>query len=109
MTPEEQIALDRYNKGEKYTISTFIDEDTIILGYGELSYDFEFPLPAFIAVKEFGTQSWEQYFRNKGLFNWIIVNKTTGEESLLGIRKTEIEIEELKKLEGNDNFEFIKL
>lgn len=109
MTQSEQIALERFNKGEKYGVSTFIDEDTIIIGYGNLDYDFEFPLPNEIVVKEFGTQSWDRYFRNKGLFNWLTINKETKEESLLGLRKTEAEIEELKKIEGDDNFEFVKL
>lgn len=67
MTPQEKIALEKYNKGEKFSVSTFIDEDTIILGYGKLDYDFEFPLPAYITVKEYGTQSWGQWFKNKGL------------------------------------------
>ena len=51
MTPQEKIALEKYEKGEKFSVSTFIDEDTIILGYGKLDYDFEFPLPAHITVK----------------------------------------------------------
>lgn len=65
MTPQEKIALEKYENGERYSVSTFIDEDTIILGYGRLDYDFEFPLPSYITVKVFGTQSWEEYFRLK--------------------------------------------
>ncbi len=71
MTPEEEIALERYNKGEEFSVSCFIDEDTIIMGYGNLDYDFEFPLPSSIVIKVYGTQSWSEYFKlkelNKGL------------------------------------------
>lgn len=65
MTQNEKIAVDRYNSGEIPNVSTFIDEDTIILGYGKLDYDFEFPLPNSIIIKDYGTTSWTEYFDNK--------------------------------------------
>jgi len=57
----ELKAVEKYNAGEKWSVSTFIDEDTIIAGYGELYHDFEFPLPNDIIRKEYGTTSWSEY------------------------------------------------
>lgn len=109
MTPQEKTALKRYNKGETPYISTFIDEDTIISGYGKLDYDFEFPLPVDKVIEIHGTNSWEQYFKNKGLFHWKTINKDNKEQSFLGIRMNIEDIEKLKLIEGNENFEFIKM
>lgn len=96
-------AIERYNNGEKYSISTSIDEDTILAGYGNLDYDFEFPLPPSIIEKEFGTTSWGTYFENKGMYRWISTHNETKQQSILA-RYTEAEIEEIKKLPGNENF-----
>lgn len=61
---KEEEALYRYNNGEILNVSTFIDEDTIIAGYGNLDYDFEFPLPASKIREIYGTNSWNKYFKN---------------------------------------------
>lgn len=62
MTKEEKIAIDRYNSGEKHSIACFIDEDTIIAGYGGIEhYDFVYPLPTDYIVKIYGTTSWNEY------------------------------------------------
>jgi hypothetical protein len=106
MTQNEQIALERYNNGESFSSSTFIDEDTIILGYGNLDYDFEFPLPSYITVKEYGTQSWTEYFRNKDLNKYITTNKDTKETSISPYLNN-IEFEAYKIL--NPNFIFEKI
>ncbi len=66
MTRIKETALEMYNRGKKWSCSTSIDEDTILMGYGSLgSTDFEFPLPSFIVIKEFGTESWIEYLKNK--------------------------------------------
>jgi hypothetical protein len=31
--------------GQSFSVSSHIDEDTFVAGYGKLDYDFEFPLP----------------------------------------------------------------
>jgi len=67
-TKEEIIAIKRFQSGEKYSISTFIDEDTIIMGYGgmnEHSYDFKYPLPAIYTIQLYGTLSWTEYFKEE--------------------------------------------
>lgn len=106
MAPQEQIALERYNNGEKYLVSTFIDEDTIILGYGKLDMDFEFPLPAYITVKEFGTQSWTEYFKLKGLNKYLVTNLETNEKSITPYFTRE-EFFKHKELNLNHVFEII--
>lgn len=68
-TEAEQEAIRRFQNGEKYSTSTFIDEDTIVAGYGQLDdksnpYDFKFPLPSVYIKHIFGTTSWET-FRKK--------------------------------------------
>jgi len=56
---EEEIAISRYENGEQYSCSSFIDEDTIIAGYGEIEdYDFVYPLPPEYIIKIYGTSSW---------------------------------------------------
>lgn len=82
METNEQIALEKYNKGEQYNVSTFIDEDTIIAGYGKLDYDFEFPLPTSVVKEIYGTTSWKQYFVNLGVHQYLIINMSTGEEAI---------------------------
>ena len=57
----EKIALKRYKKGIIHSVSVFIDEDTIIAGYGNMeSYDFEFPLPKNLIIEIYGTISWKE-------------------------------------------------
>lgn len=106
MKNAEKIALEKYNNGEEFSSSTFIDEDTIILGYGKLDYDFEFPLPSYITVKEYGTQSWTEYFRNKGLNKYIMTNKDTKEVSISPYFNN-MELEAHKLLNPNFTFEII--
>jgi hypothetical protein len=60
-TKEELIAIDKFQSGEKYGVSEFIDEDTIIAGYGNLNTDFEFPLPVVYIKQIYGTTSWGEY------------------------------------------------
>jgi hypothetical protein len=43
------------------SVSTFIDEDSIISGYGELDYDFKYPLPRWWIERKYGTTSWGIY------------------------------------------------
>ena len=101
-----KIALERYNSGEPYFTSTFIDEDTILAGYGNLDYDFEFSLPREIIIKEFGTTSWREYFKLKGLFSCVSTCKSTGKQSLIQY----INEEEFKTLvKENPNFDITKL
>ena len=100
---KEDIALDRYNKGEQFSVSTFIDEDTIIMGYGNLDYDFEFPLPNYVVVKEFGTHSWSQYFKIKGVNKYVATNLKTNEQQITPYFTRE-ELIEHQKL--NPNFSF---
>ncbi len=63
-TKEEQEAVRRFQLGEPYMVSEFIDEDTIIAGYGKLDYDFEFPLPRVYIKQIYKTTSWSQRFKN---------------------------------------------
>ena len=60
MTEPEKIAQQKYENGEKWNCSIFIDEDTIIAGYGKLDLDFEFPLPTSTIIKLYGTNSWKK-------------------------------------------------
>jgi hypothetical protein len=60
MTPQEVVAQQKYDQGEVPYISTFIDDDTIIMGYGKLDYDFEYPLPTTTIIKIHGTTSWSK-------------------------------------------------
>lgn len=99
----EEIAIAKYNKGIPPSVSTFIDEDTIILGYGKLDIDFEFPLPAHITVKEYGTQSWAEYFRLKGLNKYLATNTETKETSITPYFTRE---EFFKNQELNPNFTY---
>lgn len=64
-TVNEKIAINKFENGKKYSCSTFIDEDTIIAGYGNLDIDFEYPLPPDYIKKIFGTTSWTEYLKNK--------------------------------------------
>lgn len=57
----EIVAVQRFLNGEKFSVSTSIDEDTILAGYGELNYDFEFPLPSVVIKQVYGTTSWNTY------------------------------------------------
>lgn len=60
-TKQEIEAIKRFKKGKKFSVSVFIDEDTIIAGYGHLDYDFEFPLPASYIKEIYKTTSWSEY------------------------------------------------
>lgn len=101
-------ALERYRNGEKPWISTSIDEDTIVMGYGKLEFDgFEFPLPDEIVIEINGTLSWNQLFINKGYYHYNVTNKETGETTPLGLRQTDEEIKNLQEL--NPNFTFTKI
>lgn len=106
MTKEEQIAVDKYNNKEKYSVSTFIDEDTIIAGYGKLDIDFEFPLPSYLIVEIYGTQSWMQLYRNKGLFRYLTTNTKTKETAITPYLDKEGLIEAKKE---NKDFTFEQL
>lgn len=62
-TKAEQEAIRRFQNGEKWSCSSFIDEDTIVAGYGQLDhksnpYDFEFPLPTVYIKAIYGSTSW---------------------------------------------------
>lgn len=55
-----------YCIGQKPYTSTFIDEDTITMGYGKLDGigEFEYPLSNRIVKKTFGTTSWRIVIEN---------------------------------------------
>lgn len=58
------IALIKYFTGQKPSISTFIDEETITMGYGNLNSMgwFEYPLPDFIVrCENKGALTWEEF------------------------------------------------
>lgn len=57
------IAILLYLLGIKHSVSTFIDEDTIIAGYGSLNRDFYYPLPTSYVRKIYGTTSWANLLR----------------------------------------------
>ena len=61
----EKKALDLYQKGIRYSVSKFIDDDTILAGYGDCDLEFEYPLPDSIIFEIFGTKSWREYTKNK--------------------------------------------
>lgn len=101
----EKEAMKRYNRGEQYSTSTSIDEDTILAGYGQLGYtEFEFPLPNSIIVQIYGTNSWRQWFFNKGLHQYLTINRRDKIESVSPYW-TEEEFEKHKKLNPNSTFE----
>lgn len=101
----EKIAVNRYESGEKHSTSCFIDDDTIIAGYGELDYDFEFQLPTIIIKDIYGTTSWSEYFKNKGLNRY----KTISDKGVVSITPylNKEEIENLKN--DNPNYQIIEL
>lgn len=105
MTQEEQIALERYNSGEQHNVSTFIDEDTIIDGYGKLDYDFEFPLPVDKIKEIYGTNSWSTYFEINNIHKYKMYSKDTNE--YLGeypLFLDNIKLEEVRKINPTINF-----
>ena len=55
----KQIAIRKFLRGEQYSVSTFIDEESILAGYGKLDLDFEYPLPSVIIKAIFGSLTWE--------------------------------------------------
>lgn len=108
-TDEEKTALEIYATGKQPSSSTSIDEDTILMGYGRLDYDFEFPLPA-DKIKEIkGTNSWSEWFKLKGYKRWNVINNETKEVNELGMWCTDAEINDIKNLEGNENFNFLEI
>ena len=104
----EQIALNRYLNGEKYSVSTFIDEDSIVAGYGRLDLDFEFPLPSEIIRMEHGTLSWTEWFKLKGYYRYKMTNKSDKSYSSVSPLYNEEELAESKVLNPNFTFEKIK-
>lgn len=52
---------------KKPSYSTFIDEDTITMGYGKLYEigDFKYPLPKSIILKSFKHLRWSEYTNQK--------------------------------------------
>lgn len=73
LTEEEKEAIKRFVESEeRLEVSTFIDEDTIIAGYGGfdgkfgMGYDFKYPLPNHFIRMIYQTNSWHQYLeKNK--------------------------------------------
>lgn len=67
-TPQECEAIRRFQNGERISTSTFIDEDTIVAGYGGLDgYDFKYPLPSVYIRQIFGSTSWNEVFKAEDL------------------------------------------
>lgn len=64
---KEWIAIRKFQAGHKWAVSQFIDEDTIMAGYGGLDEngDFEFPLPVVYIKQIYGTTSWHQFLAKK--------------------------------------------
>ena len=106
MKTKEQIAIEKFNKGEEPFVSTFIDEDSIIMGYGDLNYDFEYPLPDYIIISKYGTTSWSEFFNNKGVFQYEVINNQTLESSITHYMT---EDEFLKAINLNNGFTFKKI
>lgn len=103
----QKIALERYNNGEEYSVSTSIDEDSIIAGYGELGYtEFEFPLPIYKIIEIYGTTSWKQHLKNKNINQYLTINNQNKIESISPYW-TDEEFQKHKEL--NPDFKFEKL
>jgi len=66
-TDKEWIAIRKFQAGQKWAVSTFIDEDTITAGYGGLDVngDFEYPLPTIYIRQIYGTTSWSHLLAKK--------------------------------------------
>lgn len=64
---KEWIAIRKFQAGHKWAVSQFIDEDTIMAGYGGLDEygDFEFPLPVVYIKQIYGTNSWHEFLTKK--------------------------------------------
>jgi len=76
MLIDEFIAVFLYELGIKHSCSTFIDEDTIIAGYGDLNFDFTYPLPKEYIIKIYGTTSWHsRHLSEKESFEGLINEK----------------------------------
>jgi len=55
------IAVILYFLKFKYSCSTFIDEESIVAGYGKLIYnDFKYPFPRWLKIKIWGTTKWKE-------------------------------------------------
>lgn len=67
LTYNEIESIDRYLKGEQWSCSTFIDEDTIVCGYGSLNLEFEFELPLWFRIEKniLGCRTWSEFKRKK--------------------------------------------
>ena len=106
MKSKEKLAIEKFNNGEVALVSTFIDEDTIIMGYGKLNITFEYPLPDYIICSIYGTTSWSKYFKNKNIHRYNGINKNTKEVS----HPPELtEQEFLRTTKRNNNYMFEKL
>lgn len=107
MDKNEEIALERYNSAEQYSTSCFIDDDTIIAGYGKLDYDFEFPLPVEKIKEIYGTNSWNTYFEMNNILKYAMYSKDTSE--YLGDYPFLLSFEELEEIrKNNPDINFIK-
>lgn len=67
-TQNELKAIERYFNGEKYSCTTFIDEETITCGYGTIysvgSFEFELPLSFRKEMNIMcGCKTWKEYFK----------------------------------------------
>jgi len=107
LTKEEQIALDMLNSGKEYSVSTFIDEESILAGYGNLNIDFEYPLPHYKILEIFGASTWEGHWTTKGFHQYKVTNLETGEASLTPYFTTE-DFDEHVKLNG-EKFKWEKI
>ena len=57
----QSVAVVGYYLKFEYRCSTFIDEESIIAGYGKLNYDFKYPFPRWLILKVWGTTSWKNF------------------------------------------------
>jgi len=62
-TEGEKEAVRRYKSGEKHFISSF--GDIILVGYGNVDYGFDYPLPNDYIKNIYGTLSWDELIKNK--------------------------------------------
>ena len=106
MKSKEKLAIEKFNNGEVALVSTFIDEDTIIMGYGKLNITFEYPLPDYIICLFYGTTSWSKYFENKNIHRYKVINNKTKEVSISPYFTEE---EFLRTIKLNNNYMFEKL
>ena len=59
---ENNLCFNKILFGFKYSVSTHIDEDSILMGYGELHcWGFEYNLPDYIIKRVYKTTSWSEW------------------------------------------------